>query len=196
MTEETIENSRSADVEVKTQAELRKPSISFFWAKDAIDNSISGFRGTGTSSPETQKMLAALRDAGRDEGLTSHLLVRQNGGFSLLILWIKPNYPLPRHSHDSDCMYYVVSGSILMGDKTLRAGDGFFVPRDCLYVYTGGADGAELLEVRHNVDIIHTYLPPVPEKRFQAEIELVKANVERWKEMQVSPTFAANRAGD
>jgi hypothetical protein len=169
--------------------------VSYFWAKDAVDNSISGFRGPGTSSPETQKMLAVLREAGRDEGLTSHLLVRQNGGFSLLILWIKPNYPLPRHSHDSDCMYYLVSGSIVMGDKTLRAGDGFFVPRDCLYVYTGGPEGAELLEVRYNVDIIHTHLPPISENRFQVELGLVQANVDLWKDMQVSPTFAANRAG-
>lgn len=195
MTEQTLEHHPSADVEATTQPEPQKRMISYFWAKDAVDNAISGFRGGGTSSPETQKMLAALRDAGRDEGVTSHLLVRQDGGFSLLILWIKPNYPLPRHSHDSDCMYYMVSGSILVGDKTLRAGDGFFVPRDCLYVYTGGPEGAELLEIRHDVDVIHTHLPTVPEKRFQAEMELVKANAERWKEMKDHPTFTANRAG-
>jgi hypothetical protein len=193
MTGQALETAQSARPGAATVAP--RNMISYFWAKDAVDNAISGFRGGGTSTPETQKQLAELREAGRDEGVASNLLVRQDGGFSLLILWIKPHYPLPRHSHDSDCMYYMVSGSIVMGDRTLRAGDGFFVPRDCLYVYTGGPEGAELLEIRHNVDTIHTNLPQTPDRRFQVEMELVKANADRWKEMQVPPTFAANRAG-
>jgi hypothetical protein len=200
MTEAPIKRPGTADVAAASQPEPHKRMISYFWAKDAVgwdpagDATLAGFLGDGTASEETAKKLAVISQAGRDDGITLHKLYHQPGGFSLLILWVKPNYPLPRHSHGSDCMYYVASGSIIVGDKTLRAGDGFFVPADCLYVYTGGPDGAEVLEVRYAVDSVTTYVPPVTDKRAQAELELVQANAERWKQMHVGPTFTANRA--
>jgi hypothetical protein len=196
MAEETIEHSGMADVAATAQTGNRKPMISYFLAKDAVDDSsLDGFLVRGTASEETRKRLALVREAGRDEGLKLHMLFRQPGGFSLLFLWAKPNYPLPRHSHGSDCLYYIATGSIIVGNNTLRAGDGFFVPGDCLYVYTGGPEGAEVLEIRHGVDFVTSVVPDIPEKRVQAELELVQANVERWKEMQYGPTFAANLAG-
>lgn len=195
MSEETIGRGETEGVEAASQLASHKQIISYFLAKDARgDSNLGGFLGAGTALEETRRKLAILREAGRDEGFTLHMLFRQPGGFSLLIIWVKPNYPLPRHSHGSDCMYYVASGSIIMGDRTLRAGDGFFVPRDCLYVYTAGPEGAEVLEVRHGVDVVSTLVPPIPDKRVQAELELVHANAERWKEMRVGPTFAANQA--
>lgn len=194
MTEETIEQTGAADTAATSQAEQRKRTVSYYWAKDAVEDGLSGFSGLGTASEETRKKLAVVREAGRDEGIAVHLLFRQPDGFSLLFVWVKPNYPLIRHSHDADCMYYVASGSIIVGDMTLRAGDGFFVPGDSLYMYIGGPEGAEVLEVRHGVNVVNTFVPPIPDKRVQTELELVQANVERWKEMQVSPTFTANRA--
>jgi hypothetical protein len=195
MTEKTIEQTGTADVSATSQTDNRKPMVSYFLAKDAIDDSsLGGFLVRGTASEETRKRLAVVREAGRDEGLKLHMLFRQPGGFSLLLVWAKPNYPLPRHSHGTDCLYYIATGSIIVGNKTLRAGDGFFVPRDCLYVYTGGPEGAEVLEIRHGVDAVTTVVPEIPEKRVQTELELVQANAERWKEMQLAPTFAANLA--
>ena len=35
-------------------------------------------------------------------------------------MWFKPHYPLPRHTHDVDCLYYVVSGTAVMGNQELR----------------------------------------------------------------------------
>jgi hypothetical protein len=46
-------------------------------------------------------------------------------------------------------MYNVVSGALVMGDQTLRAGDGFFVPADTFDAYSAGPDGAEVLEIRY-----------------------------------------------
>ena len=192
MTEQATTKAGASDVAETPAAVPRKRVIEYFWAKDALENSVSGFSGVGTASEETRQKLGVVRDAGRDEGIAVHLLFRQPGGYSILFVWAKPNYPLIRHSHDSDCMYYMVSGSVIAGDKTLRAGDGFFAPSDCLYMYTAGPEGAEMIEVRYGVEAVNTLVPPMPDKRVQADLELVRANVDRWKQMQISPTFAVN----
>ncbi|GAB7553303.1 hypothetical protein NRB_28090 [Novosphingobium sp. 11B] len=67
---------------------------------------------------------------------------------SLARLWVKSGFPLPLHSHDCDCLYYIVAGSIRMGTETLAAGDGFFVGAEVPYAYTAGPEGAEVLEFR------------------------------------------------
>jgi hypothetical protein len=70
-------------------------------------------------------------------------------GFSLVYLWFKSGYHLPRHSHGMDCAYYVVGGSLQMGNDVLGKGDGFFVPADVPYTYVAGPKGVEILEFRH-----------------------------------------------
>lgn len=67
---------------------------------------------------------------------------------SLCSVWFRSFYPVVLHSHDADCLYYIVAGSIRLGSETLAAGDGFFVPADVPYTYTAGPEGVELLEFR------------------------------------------------
>lgn len=69
-------------------------------------------------------------------------------GLSLIWLRFGANYRLPRHSHSTDCLYYVVAGEVQMGSRVLRAGEGFFVAADTTYGYTVGPAGVELLEFR------------------------------------------------
>jgi mannose-6-phosphate isomerase-like protein (cupin superfamily) len=171
--------------------------IKLYPAADAIDNALTGFRGEGAASPEAVARMTELNEAGLASGIQSMMLFRQRadeGGFSAVLVWLKPNYPLVRHSHASDCMYFVVSGSATMGNVTLRAGDSFFAPSGAPYSYTAGADGIEVLEIRHGVDSIGgtTVADPAPEvwDRF---MDAVVANRERWATMDVSPTFAANQ---
>jgi quercetin dioxygenase-like cupin family protein len=83
----------------------------------------------------------------------AHLTVpfRQEGpgGFSLVTVEFGPGFLLPRHSHDSDCLYYIVAGELIMGTRTLGPGDGFFLPADQPYAYRAGPQGVKLLEFRH-----------------------------------------------
>ncbi len=72
------------------------------------------------------------------------------GGFSLVSIDFAPGYLLPRHSHSSDCLYYIVAGSIRMGRRELGPGDGFFLPADQPYAYQAGPDGVKLLEFRNS----------------------------------------------
>ena len=70
-------------------------------------------------------------------------------GFSLTHVWFKKDYPLPLHSHDADCLYYIIAGSIKLGTETLGERDSFFIPAGVPYTYRPGPDGAEILEFRH-----------------------------------------------
>jgi len=71
------------------------------------------------------------------------------GGFSLVSIDFAPGYMLPRHSHSSDCLYYIVEGSIFMGRRELGPGDGFFLPAEQPYAYHAGPKGVKLLEFRN-----------------------------------------------
>jgi hypothetical protein len=98
-------------------------------------------------TPELQARFADLAEAGVEEGQTVKLLFSAPG-FSLTYAWFKSGFPLPRHSHDADCLYYIIAGSLALGTETLGAGDGFFVPADAAYAYTPGPEGVEVLEFR------------------------------------------------
>ncbi len=71
------------------------------------------------------------------------------GGFSLVSIYFAPGFLLPRHSHSSDCLYYIVEGQIVMGKRELGPGDGFFLPAEQAYAYHAGPEGVKVLEFRH-----------------------------------------------
>jgi hypothetical protein len=80
------------------------------------------------SMPEFERAVASgLGDGERVR------LVFSSPGFSLTHVWFKKDFPLPLHSHDANCLYYIVAGSLRLGDKILGKGDGFFIPSDLPY---------------------------------------------------------------
>jgi len=87
------------------------------------------------------------QEAGAEAGAELKLLFAIPG-FSLTYAWFKSDFPLPRHSHNVDCLYYIVGGSLRFGQEELGVGDGFFVGKDVPYTYTAGAAGVEVLEFR------------------------------------------------
>lgn len=97
-----------------------------------------------TTVPETAGLEEALS---LDQGSDLKVLFDMPG-LSLVRVWFKSGYPLPRHTHDVDCLYYITGGSLRMGQEVLRAGDGFFVGADVPYAYIPGEEGVELLEIR------------------------------------------------
>jgi len=100
-------------------------------------------------------------------------------GFSLVRARFNPGYKLPRHSHNSDCLYYVVSGSAIMGSQILGAGDGFFVRGDAPYTYEAGPDGVEVLEFRMATSFdIKIFDQSV--ERLQPLIDIAIANQDDW----------------
>lgn len=99
-------------------------------------------------TPEQRAGMDQLVAAGFLEGDNVKVLVNMPG-FSLTHVWFKKNYPLPLHSHDADCLYYIIAGSLELGTEVLGAKDSFFIPANAAYAYRPGPDGVELLEFRH-----------------------------------------------
>lgn len=96
---------------------------------------------------------ATLANANVTEGVgeQTRVLFREPGdrGMSLVYAWFKSGYVLPFHSHNVDCLYYVLGGELRMGSHVLGKGDGFFIPADQAYGYEAGPDGVEVLEFRN-----------------------------------------------
>jgi hypothetical protein len=102
-----------------------------------------------TPSPaDAEAGVARMAEAGMEDGFVIKVLF-DAPGFSLVYAWFKSRFPLARHSHNADCLYYIVSGEVKIGPERLGPGDGFFVPKDAPYMYGIGDEGVEILEFRH-----------------------------------------------
>jgi len=119
-----------------------------FRARDAKDLMEEGCMTVEPFTPVQRAGMDKLIAAGFMDGDDVKVLVNIPG-FSLTHVWFKNDYPLPLHSHDADCLYYIIAGSIKLGSETLNERDSFFIPSGVPYTYRPGADGAEILEFRH-----------------------------------------------
>mgnify|MGYP000471723512 CR=1 FL=1 len=120
--------------------------FSIFRHKDAPDDGIQIMESEPLSEVAmagAQKVMAA----GIEQGHENRVLF-SGGGFSLVYAWFKSGYPLPRHTHNTDCLYYIIGGSLSIGSEELTEGDGFFVGKDVPYTYKVGENGLEILEFR------------------------------------------------
>lgn len=107
-------------------------------------------------TPVMEEGMMRLYDGGLSDGVIVKNLFDQPG-FGLNYVWLKSGFPLPAHSHDAECLYYIIAGTVQLGNITLGKGDGFFVPKDSPYAYQIGNEGVEVLEIRHRQDINTIY---------------------------------------
>ena len=70
----------------------------------------------------------------------------------LSYVWFKSGFPLPLHSHDGDCFYQLIAGSMRVGTEELAKGDGLLIPAGVPYTVTPGPEGVEFLEMRPSGD--------------------------------------------
>jgi quercetin dioxygenase-like cupin family protein len=172
--------------------------ISIFRAEQATPLLETDFMGMPRMTDEALAARGPEVFMGSAAGADVRVAIRQSpeeGGFSILHVWFKANYPVPRHSHDADCLYYVVSGSAVMGSQTLRAGDGFFIPAGAPYGYDAGPEGVELLEIRHAVPQFDMQILESNAGKWAAMASTIDSHREAWEADTVSPTLATNRAG-
>ncbi len=121
--------SRNKPVTGDLMKQMMRPPV---WDEAAVEATPEFFASGGSAS---------VRLFSDPEGSEDHCL-------NLIWLRLGSNYHLPRHSHTEDCLYYVVSGEVHLGNQTIRAGEGFFVPSEAPYTYTVGPESAEILEFR------------------------------------------------
>jgi hypothetical protein len=131
----------------ESTGEAERPRFAIFRAKDALGAAEMTCMKFAAVTPMVADGAQRLQAAGADAGNELKLLFAIPG-FSLTYVWFKSDFPLPRHSHDVDCLYYILGGSLMFGQEELRAGDGFFVAQDVPYTYKAGSAGVEVLEFR------------------------------------------------
>jgi mannose-6-phosphate isomerase-like protein (cupin superfamily) len=125
--------------------------FTIFRAKDAPGLMESGIM---KMAPMTDTQIIGFKKmgaAGVMDGEEVKILVNLPG-FSLAYAWLKAAYPLTLHSHDSDCLYYIVAGTLRIGTEDLGPRDSIFVPAGVPYTYKAGPEGVEVLEFRHETN--------------------------------------------
>lgn len=127
--------------------------------------------------------------AGEAEGEYVRCLFREpaDDGLSLCYAWFKSGFILPRHSHSSDCVYYVMGGELKLGKQTLRKGDGFFVPNGSAYSYQAGPDGVEVLEFR-NAARFNILFKNNDDSHWGRMADAFRDNALTWKSEQLPPS--------
>jgi hypothetical protein len=159
---------------------MGKPAMTIFRARDAR-------RMTGEDGhfeplpPGVTDGWSLMFEAGLGDGTVAKMLL-DLPGFSLVYNWFKPHFPLPRHSHSEDCLYYIVSGSLRLGTEALGPGDGFFVAADTPYTYAIGAEGLEILEFRHKA-FFTTRGFAAGQDYWDKALAAIAANREAWQAM-------------
>jgi len=118
-------------------------------------------------------------EAGFTDGYEVNVLVNIPG-FSLVLLWFKQNFPLPLHSHDVDCLYFIVAGSLKLGTETLGPRDSFLIQANVPYSYHAGENGVEVLEIRHANQFEFRNLAKSM-AFYDKAVETIRANRKAWQ---------------
>ena len=129
----------------------------------AIADGVSRWVGAGVAEGNITKVLFAIP------------------GMSLTYAWVKSGFPLPLHSHNADCLYYIIGGSIRLGTEDLGKGDGFFVGADVPYTYKPGPEGVEILEFR-KVDTFDMKFQGKTEAYWDKIVAAMEDNRPNWAE--------------
>ena len=154
------------------------PPFAIFRARDAVDYSEDGVMYVDQSTPVEFSGTSELGAEGFMDGSQVKLLF-QRPGMSLTYVWFKSGFPLPRHSHNADCLYFIVAGNLRIGVEELGPGDGFFLGVDVPYTYVPGDKGVEVLEFRTSNHFDFKMLGGTPAFMEKA-VETLRAKRDEW----------------
>ena len=160
------------------RAETERPRFEIFRGADATPLEECDCMTNDSETPNLIAMQPKFAEAMTVRGEYADVPYRREG-MSLARLWVKSGFPLPLHTHDCDCLYYVVAGSIRMGTETLVAGDGFFVGSEVPYAYTAGPEGAEVLEFRCT-DSFNIRVKDKPMGAWEKYVDQLRDGGTRW----------------
>ena len=122
--------------------------------------------------------MAKVIAAGLGNGAETRMIFT-SPGLHITQAWFKSGFPLPLHSHDADCFYHVMAGSMNAGTERLGPGDGVFIPAGVPYTLAPGDEGCEFLEVRTTDDFNTEFKPGNPDY-WNRLAGLAAAAQERW----------------
>jgi len=129
--------------------------------------------------PKGEQVLADHPEFSQRMGTAQRVTVpfRQEGegAMSLLHADFGPGFTVWRHSHSLDCLYFIVSGTAILGQRELGPGDGFFVPANQPYGYHAGPEGVRVLEIRNGTRFDMQVLEPDLERNVEKSLERLDA---------------------
>lgn len=135
--------------------DLAGPGYHFTRAAEAVPHTGRKQRGSDAEGfelhPAILRGLAQMREQA-DTGGAAALTLFSSPTVHVSYVWFKSGYPLPIHSHDADCYYLVIAGSMKVGSEVLGKGDGVNIPAGAPYTVTPLEDGVEFLEIRNSPD--------------------------------------------
>lgn len=165
--------------------------MKIFRATDSVKLTMGMMPLDNVSEIDAMAMTAAAAMSPEDQvgAFVKVLFADEAAGVSVAYSWFKPDFILPKHSHNADCTYYVISGEAHLGTEVLRAGDGFFVPAGGNYQYSAGPAGAEVIEFRTAVQF-NMRFSGNSEAVWQRIAENAMNNFQRWVDAPPPPAAA------
>jgi hypothetical protein len=151
MTDVNAAGANTADTSAQSIIPPRK-RMTLFRKGDALplDHETMPFMGVDAATMAGLGRVMASGPRAADGSHTT-ILFQSGGenGVSLSHAWFKTGFISPRHSHNADCIYYILGGEARLGSARLGPGEGVFIPADHAYVLEVGDEGCELLEFRN-----------------------------------------------
>lgn len=163
-------------------ADTKERRFEIFRGADAPSLEKCGCMTYESDAPNLAAMQPRFAEAVEARGEYNEVPYRREN-MSLARLWFKSNFPLPLHTHDSDCLYYILAGSVRMGTQVLEAGDGFFVGAEVPYAYTAGPEGVEILEFR-NTGSFNIKVKDKPIEAWEKTVDAMREASRSWVDEQ------------
>lgn len=93
------------------------------------------------------EMASDIADEELDSAMSWHE-TGSDGDLHLSELDYQPGAIFDLHAHDQDEIIYVLAGTMLLGNRTLRPGSSVYIAKDTLYGFAAGDDGLRILVFR------------------------------------------------
>jgi mannose-6-phosphate isomerase-like protein (cupin superfamily) len=164
--------------------EARTPGFTITRGRDAQPHMGRRQRGAEAADfalhPAIQRGIEQFRETA-DCGGAAALTLFSMPTLHVSYVWFKSGYPLPLHSHDADCYYLVIAGSMKVGSEELLKGDGVLIPGGAPYTVNPGAGGVEFLEMRTSPDY-DTHFRAKTDAYWDRVADTRRARKDIWKE--------------
>ncbi len=164
--------------------ETNAPGFTFTRAGDAVAH--TGRKQRGADDPAFELHPAILRGMAQMRDNTNGaaaLTLFASPGMHVSYVWFKSGYPLPIHSHDTNCYYLVIAGAMKVGSEVLEKGDGVHIPGGAPYTVTPLDEGVEFLEIRESPDY-DTHFRAKTDSYWDRVAETRAARKDIWAEEQ------------
>jgi len=174
-----------ADSDISTGADTAPTGFVFTRATQGVPHHPRKQRGDGEAEvvphPAILRGLKLFGESASGGAAAQTLLSHPN--LHVSYVWFKSGFPLPLHSHDKDCYYLIIAGSMSVGSEVLGKGDGVFIPGGAPYTVSPGEDGVEFLEMRTSPDY-DTHYRAKTDAYWDRIAATQSASKERWAQEQ------------